>query len=325
LPSHEADHLLSTLRHCASRGETIIYVSHRLDEVLEVVHSATVLRDGRVVDTRARVELTHTTLVDLIVGRGLTQPAPPPPTAAERPIVLESRDLRGGAVHSASFSLREGEILGVAGLLGSGRTTLLRLLFGAAEPTGGELLVRGRAARFRQPRHAIRAGIAYVPEDRAHSAFADLSVAENLSMATLPAYWRRGLLRHRTEHADARALLGRYRVRAASVRARLASLSGGNQQKVLLARWLRLKPRVLLLDEPTQGVDVEARAEIHGLVREAVEAGTSVVVVASDPEELVLLCDRLLILRRGRVVGEVRRPMSADQVNGLLCAPAGVS
>jgi len=313
LPAGEVHLLLDALRGYAGHGQTILYVSHRLDEVLAVADAATVLRDGAVKTTSPRAALTHDRLVELIVGRALEAAVA---TTAARPrdaTILEVRNLRSAAVRDAGFVLREGEVLGVAGLLGSGRSTLLRALFGAVPLERGELRLAGQPLLLQGPRDAMAAGIAYVPEDRiSEGAFGDLSVDENLSMATVGTYWRRGRLRHRDARGDARGLMRRYGIRAASERAPLASLSGGNQQKVMLARWMRRSPRVLLLDEPTQGVDVGARAEIYGLVRRAVDAGTGIILVSSDAEELALLCDRALILRRGVIVDEVERPHITD-------------
>lgn len=320
LPASEVDLLLNALRTYASEGQTILYVSHRLEEILRVADVATVLRDGRVVATTARSGLTHDALVHLILGRALEQAAPRVAATRHERIVLQVRGLRGGAIRDASFSLRAGEILGVAGLLGSGRSTLLRLLFGATACEDGEVRLDGEPLSLRAPAEAIAAGVAYVPEDRPReAAFGDLSVKDNLSIAGLGDYWRGGRLRHASERADARAQMERYSVRAESEQVPLNSLSGGNQQKVMLARWMRATLRVLLLDEPTQGVDVGARAEIYGLIREAVAAGSAVLLVSSDVEELAMLCDRSLILRRGRVTGQLEVPeVTGTRLNHLL-------
>jgi ribose transport system ATP-binding protein len=214
--------------------------------------------------------------------------------------------LVGGAIRGASFELCEGEIIGVAGLLGSGRSTLLRLVAGHAQRDEGEIRIDGDPVSYAGPREATRAGVAYAPEDRRVSAaFMELSVRENMGVAAVRKYFWRGRLHHRAEAADARRLMQTYQVRAASTEMPLGSLSGGNQQKALLARWLRLNPRLLLLDEPTQGVDVGARAEIWHLVREAVNAGAAALVVLSDFEELVSVCDRTVVVCGGRTVSEL--------------------
>jgi ribose transport system ATP-binding protein len=305
LPRHEVTVLLDALRRYAAAGQTILFVTHRLDEVLAVADDATLLRDGRLVETVPVQGLTHERLVELIMGRKVEQPARVGARAAGAPM-LEAIGLRGGAIRHADLRVRAGEVVGIAGLLGSGRSSLLRLLFGAMPAEAGSIALAGQTRRIRSPRDAMAAGVAYVPEDRAgDAAFPDLTVAENLSMSVCAEYYRAGRLRKRAERADARRLVETYHVKAESVGAPLSTLSGGNQQKAVLARWLRRKPKLLLLDEPTQGVDVGARTEIWGLVREAAQQGCSVLAVSSDLEELPLVCDRVLVLRRGEVVGEV--------------------
>jgi ribose transport system ATP-binding protein len=220
--------------------------------------------------------------------------------------LVQVKGLRGGPVSDASFDLGVGEIVGIAGLLGSGRSTVLRMLFGDASVTGGTIELKGKKIAPKSPGEAISAGIAYVPEDRLRdAAFVDMSVTENLGITTTGSYFRAGRLRHRRERHDANDLMNRYAVKAAGPTAPFASMSGGNQQKVILARWMRRRPSVLLLDEPTQGVDVGARAEIWQLVRKAVDEGATALVVSSDIEELPRVCDRVLVLQEGRIVTEL--------------------
>ena len=306
LPAGEIDILLAALRRCARAGQTILYVSHRLDEVLSLADRVTVLRDGHRVATAKAADLSEATLVELIAGRPLTLNQP---DAADRPdtdAVLDVRGLWGGPLRGVDLRVGRGEIVGVAGLLGSGRTELLQSIFGARPVPAGEILVGGRPVRFRSPADAMAAGVAYVPEDRAAEAvFASMSVRENISAGNVTRYFSGLRLRHGWERRDARAAMGTFLVRAASDRAPLVTLSGGNQQKVILARWLRREPAVLLLDEPTQGVDVAAREEIYGLIRRAAGAGTAVVVVANDFTELTRLCGRVVVLRGGRIAAEV--------------------
>jgi ribose transport system ATP-binding protein len=229
--------------------------------------------------------------------------------------VLSVRGLRAGPVRDVSFDLAPGEVLGIGGLVGSGRTTLLELLFGARPRDGGEVRVDGRAARLGSPRDAMRAGLAYVPEDRARdSAFLDLGIPENMSAADPARYWRGGRFRHRREREDARADVEALDIRAPSLGAPLLQLSGGNQQKVVLDRWLRRRTRVLLLDEPTQGVDIASRAEIYQQVRRAVADGAAAILVSSDFEELAHVSDRVLVLAGGRVVAECEGDVTRDWV-----------
>ena len=218
---------------------------------------------------------------------------------------LRCEGLVGGAVRGAGFEVAAGEIVGVAGLLGSGRSTLLRLVAGDVGREDGTIHIDGEPVSYAGPRASVRAGVAYVPEDRRSSAaFMEMSVRENVAMAATGRHFRRGRLRHRAEAADVRQVLRTYRVKAASTEIPLGTLSGGNQQKALLARWLRLDPRLLLLDEPTQGVDIGARAEIWDLVRGAVSNGAAALAVLSDFEELLTVCDRVIVLIGGRTVSE---------------------
>ncbi len=317
LPAHEVDVLLAALKRYAAAGQTIVYVTHRLEEVMQIADSATVLRDGSVVARLCRDELDHTTLVSLIMGRAVEETSFRS-SRAPGEVVLEASGFAGGG---GGFELRAGEVIGVAGLLGSGRTSMLRQLFGVA---GGDAEVRmhGRPLMLRDCTDAMRAGIAYIPEDRtADAVFADLSVKENLSITALGSYWRRGRIDRGRERRSARDLMSSFRVRAASEEAPLATLSGGNQQKVILARWLQRKPGVLLLDEPTQGVDVGSRAEIHGIVREIVDRGAGALIVSSDFSELAAVCDRAIVLRRGRVVAEVPGgDLTEDVLNSVVYA-----
>lgn len=308
LPPREVAVLLEELKRLAREGQTVVYVTHRLDEVIQIADRATILRDGRVSATLEGSEITHDALVSCIAGDIAAGASAAPVTRA--PLAGTARlrcvGIEGGAVRDASLTVRPGEIVGVAGLLGSGRSTLLRLVSGDAARETGEIFLDDHAVAFGSPRAGIRAGVAFSPEDRRESAaFMQLSVRENMGMLTTQRYFRRLRLRHRQEARDARGLLDTYRVRAASTEMPIGLLSGGNQQKALLARWLRLEPRLLLLDEPTQGVDIGARTEIWHLVRRAVEQGSAALVVLSDFEELVSVCDRVILLRNGRTFGEL--------------------
>ncbi|HMA47973.1 MAG TPA: sugar ABC transporter ATP-binding protein [Frankiaceae bacterium] len=327
LPHTDVDLLLAALRRYADAGQAILLVSHRLDEVIRAADRATVLRDGAVAGTLEAAALSEDRLIELIVGRALERVFPEMPPVRGDEVALAVRGLAGGPLRDVSFALRRGEVLGVAGLLGSGRTELLKMIFGAYPVRAGEIRLDGEPVHFDGVGAAMRAGVAYVPEDRGgEAAFLPMSVRENVSAAQVGAYWRRARLRHRQEAADARRCIEDFLVRASSDRAPMSTLSGGNQQKVVLARWLRRRPRVLLLDEPTQGVDVAARAEIYALVRAAVAAGTSVLLVTDDFEELSRVSDRVVVLAWGRVVAEVRPPhLGAARLTELAFAGQGVA
>jgi ABC-type sugar transport system ATPase subunit len=306
LPAHDIEVVLAALRRCAAQGLTILYVSHRIDEVLALADRISVLRDGQRVATRASADLSEPDLVELIAGRTLAGLSAAETSAEGSPAAVELVNVSAGRLRGIDLRLRRGEIVGVAGLIGSGRSTLLRTVFGAVPVAAGDLRLDGQPVRWRDPREAIRRGVAYVPEDRPGEAvFAPMSVRENISAGGVAAYFRRLRLRHQHESADAVDAMRTFLVQAASDRIPLATLSGGNQQKVVLARWLRRAPRVLLLDEPTQGVDVAARREIYDLIRAGAQAGTAVLVVANDFDELLRLCARVLVLRDGRIVGDL--------------------
>jgi ribose transport system ATP-binding protein len=306
LPLVEVEILLAALRRYCDAGQTIVYISHRLEEVGRLADRVTVLRDGRHVATVGRDGFGNGRLAELMLGRAPEQLRRSAAAQSGGEVRLEARGLRGGAVRDVDLVLRGGEVVGVAGLLGSGRTTLLRMLFGAVVGEAGTVRLDGEEVHITEPRDGRDAGVVYLPEDRPReAAFSELTVQENLSIACLGDYWHGGRLHHKADRGDARALLDTYAIRTSSEQAPLGSLSGGNQQKVILARWMRLDPRVLLLDEPTQGVDIGARAEIYKLVRDAVDRGATALVASSDFEELALLCDRILVLRRGRIADEL--------------------
>ncbi|WP_207008885.1 sugar ABC transporter ATP-binding protein [Nocardioides aromaticivorans] len=308
LSAHEVDVLLASLRRLADDGQTIIFVTHRLDEVLEVADQVTVLRDGALVTTVPRAELDHERLVELIMGRSVDRLAAGAERTRAREVgeVLTIAGATGGSLEGTTVSVRPGEIVGIAGLLGSGRTRLLRQLFGEESRPEVTFELDGRPASFRTCAEAIAAGVAYVPENRAKDAsFGELSVLENISLPSTRQYFRWGKLRHREESRRVTGLVREFLVKTESIGAPMGSLSGGNQQKVVMARWLSKNPRLLLLDEPSQGVDVGSRFEIWELVRRATEQGTAVLVVSSDLEELAGVSDRVLVLERGAIVAEV--------------------
>jgi ribose transport system ATP-binding protein len=318
LPDTEVRLLLDAVRKHADQGQAVILVTHRLEEVFAVADNAILLRNGQLVAEVAPKTITRGDLVELIVGRAIEEIAPNP-AAVRGPLILETKALCGGPVGPIDLQLRAGEVVGVAGLAGSGRSSLLKSLFGVLPVESGSVLLDGRNVSLRSPRDAMRAGIALVPENRAEDAtFPELSVTDNLSVAVIPDYFKKGRLRAGLQRRDARGLLSRYVIKAESVEEPLSALSGGNQQKVIVARWLRRSPRIVLLDEPTQGVDIGARHEIYLLIRNAVEAGAVALVASSDSEELAAICDRVIVLCCGRVVGEVpREELTSSRVERL--------
>jgi ribose transport system ATP-binding protein len=304
LAAEQSRILYAEMRRRADAGHTILFVSHRLDEVIAVADRATVLRDGEVRGTLRRDQLAETRLVELIAGRTIERLRRPPRARRAR-VVLEARAVSGGPLRGVTFALHEGEVLGVAGPLGAGRSELLQALFGARAIRSGSIAVDGTAVRFSEIGDAMRAGIAYVPPDPSDGAFPDLSLSENLAAASLGESWNRVRLRRRREARYASSTIAALSVRASSPRQPMATLSAGDQQKIIVCRWLRRNPKVLLLDQPTRSVDVGARLELHRLFADTVANGAAAVVVSDDFEELALLADRVLVMEHGRVVTEL--------------------
>lgn len=309
LPEQEVEHLLEMIRRVAVDGVGVLYVSHRLDEIFDVADNVTVLRDGRKVTTRRVSTLDKRGLITLLVGNEFEEThAESVATHSERgEPVLRVRDLVGPSLAGVCMDACAGDIVGIAGITGSGRETLLGAVFGAVPRFGGSVEVCGSGVAPFEPRAAIAAGMAYLPPDRRVSgAVMTLSARENLSISGLKPYWSAPVLRRKLERKDARGWFDRLGVRPAGVtEAPLDNFSGGNQQKILFGKWLRLGPKVFLLDEPTQGVDVGAKAELHHQLIEAARGGAAVVVSSSDVEELVALCHRVIVLRGGRIVAEL--------------------
>ncbi|OZE91878.1 hypothetical protein CH298_05750 [Rhodococcoides fascians] len=311
LPAAEAVRLFDLVRRIRDRGVAVLFVSHHLNEIFSLCDSVTVMRDGKIVTTRALDGLDESGLVELMIGRRVEEflAEPEETTDAVGDPVLQIVDLSCGAVEDFSFSIRSGEVLGIAGITGSGREQIVPALFGA-ETRGGEITVDGKTVEQGRPDLAMSAGIGCVPAERlSNAAFAAASLRENVSVADPWGFAKGGVVRVKREKSDVAHWLERLGVRPTGDTERhLSTLSGGNQQKVVLARWLRRNPRVLLLDEPTQGVDIGAKADIHALVDAAARAGTAVLVVSTDHGELTRLCDRVIVLSVGRVVDEFSRP-----------------
>lgn len=303
LPKREVEVLLDALRRYAAAGQSILYISHRLEEVVRIADRATVLRNGRLAANLSAADFDYQSLVVAILGSEL---------AKQESHGSFRRDPGSETVlcvqqpEGLGLKLKAGEVVGIAGLLGSGRSRVLRQMFGVLPRDGTAVIVGGREIPPEDPMAAMAAGIIYVPEDRIRdAAFTDLDVTANLSIATLREEAKLGVINGLRERRTARDVVREFGIKSSSERALLSQLSGGNQQKVIVARWLQRKPRVLLFDEPTQGVDVGARAEIHRLIRKATDAGAVALVVSSDFDELAATCDRAVIVEDGTVVAEL--------------------
>jgi ABC-type sugar transport system ATPase subunit len=311
LDAEESSRLLGVCSDLASQGVAVVFISHRLDEVMSICDQVTVFRDGSVTASLRKDEITRERLVHGIVGHALT-PRPPGETrtAASSRVALEVTGIRRGrSVDGASLRLHEGELLGIAGLVGAGRTELARIIFGADAPDAGTMTLYGEAYAPRGVHDAKSAGIAYVPEERRSEAlFLQLPITSNLHAAAWAGRSSKlnPFVSQRRADRDALARCEELGVvmRAGGTRQPISALSGGNQQKVVIGRWLETNPRVLVLDEPSRGVDIGARADIYRRIRAIAEQGMSVIVISSEFEEL-LECDRVAVMSRGRVVGEL--------------------
>jgi rhamnose transport system ATP-binding protein len=323
LPSHDMDRLYGVIRALRADGASVIYISHRLDEIFLIADRVTVLKDGRSVMTRAVAETTRAELINSMVGRTLTEQYPPA-DATLGETLLEVRNLSvDGVVHDVSFSVRAGEILGLAGLGGSGRTTVARALVGLATIDTGEVRLAGQAAP-KNPAKAARMGVALVPEDRkAYGLVLSHSLRFNLTLPNLRGLVRWGLvLLRRREAPLVDDGVRRLQIRAPGPETPVENLSGGNQQKVVLAKWLVGEPRLVVLDEPTRGVDVGAKAEIYGRMRELTRRGVGIVMVSSELPELLGLSDRILVFHEGRVSGELAGTEASEQAVMYLATTA---
>jgi rhamnose transport system ATP-binding protein len=321
LAAREVANLLRVIGELRAQGVGIIYISHRLDEVYQIADRVTVLRDGQAVASGPLAEMDRGTLIRWMVGREITAVFPKR-TVAPGDVVLETRDLGCAAngTSGVSFSVRAGEILGFAGLVGAGRTELARVLFGLDPADAGEVRLYGKRVVVDRPSRAVKLGIAYVPEDRRrHGVILDLPVASNATLAILRRISSFGLLDRRRERAVAHAFVKRLAIKTTSLDAAAGELSGGNQQKLALARWLAVEPAVLILDEPTQGIDVGAKAEIHGLMNQLAGRGLAILMISSELPEVLGMSDQIVVLRRGTVAGVLPRA-EATQENVLALA-----
>ncbi len=317
LSSRETDRLFGLVRQLRADGIALIYISHRMAEVYELADRVSVLRDGGYVGTLTRDGLSAEALVKMMVGRDLSSfyTKTHDPHGSRGPVILEVEGITDGGrrVKPCSLQLHRGEVLGIAGLVGSGRTELARLIYGADPKTGGKVALNGSVLTVHGPEDALEAGIAYLTEDRKGlGLFLDLPCGTNINLGVIGRDAKRGgvldLLAGRRRAAEAFKAL---RVRAASPAVTVGSLSGGNQQKVLLSRWLETGPKVLILDEPTRGVDIGAKSEIYRIIDELAKRNIGVIVISSELPEVIGVCDRVLVMREGFIAGEVGGPGGA--------------
>lgn len=323
LSAEEAGRLHTIIRELAASGTAVVFVSHRLDEVSDLCEDVTVFRDGQVVERRVATKVAKAELVRAIVGRDMEiAQEGREPSAHGSPILVVDDVDDGRRVHGVSLTVHAGEVLGIGGLVGAGRTELASLIYGVNKRTRGTISLEGRVVDFREPADAVKAGIGLVPEERrSEGLFLDRSIDFNINVSSLASLRRSRLLpllRLREGRRRARVLADAVTVKARDIGDPVGSLSGGNQQKVAIARWLAAPPRLLILDEPSRGVDVGARAEVHRVIMELAAAGTAVLAISSDNEELVALCDRVIVMAEGRIAGSlVGRAITEDRILAL--------
>jgi len=306
LSPEEGQHLFRVMRALAADGVAIIYVSHRLAEVFEVSQRVTVLKDGKLVGVRNSADVDAEDLIQMMVGRQLSFAQDTRRVAADAPVVLELVDVTAPPIRNASLTVRAGEIVCLAGLVGSGRTELCETIFGARPIRSGEVRLDGKKLRLRHPGDAVQAGIGMVPEDRKLSGlFLEMDLQQNVAAASLRSFDHNGFVSWNDVRTTTERFVSLLNIRTPSVDRKVVYLSGGNQQKVLLARWLVESPRLLIVDEPTRGVDVGTKAEIYRILRELAAAGTALLVVSSDLPEVLALAHRIVTITEGRVSGEL--------------------
>jgi len=308
LTKQETEVLFGVMHSLKAQGVSLIFISHRLGEVLEIADRVTVLRDGQLIGTVPIAELDEDRVVQMMVGRELGEMYPKAKMQRQE-LVLEAIDLHDGReLHGIDLKLHRGEILGIAGLVGAGRTALAETLFGIRPAVAGEVRVEERQVKLNSPRDAIQMGMGFVPEDRKlQGLFMNMAVRENIVLSAMDKVARWGFVNFTKADQLAGEVVKRLDIRTPSLRQRVRNLSGGNQQKVIIARWLTLKPRVLILDEPTRGIDVGAKAEIHALMSQLAQDGVGVLMISSELPEVMGVSDRILVMHEGRVTGEFAR------------------
>ncbi|MEY5098482.1 MAG: hypothetical protein RJA36_1201 [Pseudomonadota bacterium] len=316
LTEKEVEHLFRIIRHLREQGKGIIYITHKMNELFEIADEFSVFRDGRYIATCAASDVTRDDIIRMMVGREITQMFPKE-TVPIGEVVLSVRNLTlEGVFHDVSFDIRAGEILGLAGLVGSGRSNVAETLFGVTPATSGSIAIRGQEMRIDTPAKALAAGMAFLTEDRKDTGcFLCLDIQDNMDLAVLNQRYvnRFGFVQRAALHEDCRKMSARLRVKTPSMEEVIQNLSGGNQQKVLVGRWLLTNPRILILDEPTRGIDVGAKAEIHRLVSELAGQGVAILMISSEMPEVLGMSDRIAVMHEGRITGILERA-DADQV-----------
>ena len=307
LTVEETEHLFEIIRHLKSQGVTVIYISHRLDEVFSICDRVSILRDGQYIATQDICSTSKEELIRLMVGRELKEVFPPRGETGSS-LALEAEHISGNGLEDLSFSLHKGEILGFAGLVGAGRTELMRLIYGADKRTGGVIRLSGQEVRIRKTADALHNGIGLIPEDRKlQGCFLKMSIKWNIAISNLRGISKNLVVNRKQERDQAAEYIRRLKIKTPSMDQKVGNLSGGNQQKVVLAKVLAAKSDVIIFDEPTRGIDVGARSEIYFLMRELAAQGKSIIMISSDMEELLGMSDRIIVLHERKKSGELQQ------------------
>ncbi|MGE5222854.1 MAG: sugar ABC transporter ATP-binding protein, partial [Omnitrophica WOR_2 bacterium] len=314
LTLNEVDDLFRLVRRLRAEGTAIIFISHRLEELFDLADRVTVLRDGSYVSTRLVAEVTRDDLIRMMVGRTISNLFPKQDVQAGE-VALKVENLsQAGIFENISFELHKGEILGMAGLVGAGRTDVVRVIFGVKPPTSGAIQVGGRQVNITSPQQAIRLGMAYVPEDRqTHGLIARMNIIANISLPVLKEYARYGWLMEKVERSAAYHAASQMEVRAQNLWQKARELSGGNQQKIVLAKWLSIKPRILILDEPTRGIDVGTKAAVHALMSNLAAQGMAILMISSELPEVLGMSDRIIVMHEGHITAHFTREEATQE------------
>ena len=304
LTTEETKRLFEIINRLKSTGVTVLYISHKLDEIMELCDRVSIMRDGKLVKTCNKEQIDRNEMIALMVGRTLDMEYPPRENLSKE-TVMQVKNLNANKVFDVNFELKKGEILGLVGLVGSGRTELVRALFGADKKITGEILIEGKRVNIRNPMDAKRHGIALVTEDRKQlGLLLEFSVGQNITMSSLKKFCFYGFMNRKREEREAGEYVEKLAIKTPSLKTKVLNLSGGNQQKCIIARWLETEPKILILDEPTRGVDVGAKYEIYLLMKQIVANGGSIIMISSELNEVLNMSNRVLVMREGRLTGE---------------------
>lgn len=308
LTNSEVEVLMEMIQNLKKSGVTVVYISHRLEEIFRISDRVSVLRDGKLIKTMQTEDTDKNELIRYMVGREVTESYPARKLHEPGEVILETKELTGNGVRNISFSVRKGEVLGIGGIMGAGRTELAQLLFGYRRVESGEIWYKGQKIHLNSPVDAARIGIALVPEDRKQQgAILDLSIKDNITMSMLKRICSLGFINQRKEQEIAQKYRQDIGIKTASLDAPVSSLSGGNQQKVILSKWLAAAPELIILDEPTRGIDVGAKSEIYTLINQMVERGMAIIMITSEMEELIGMSDRIIVLSEGMLTADLAK------------------